>query len=60
MTRHRCLERERQTDREIKFEVTILVTFLINIFFLIFYVNIQPSSSKNKNGIFQHQNQTVN
>ena len=36
MTHSRCLEKERVG-------VTILATFLINIFFLVFYVNIQPS-----------------
>ena len=36
MMHNRCLEKERVG-------VTILATFLINIFFLVFYVNIQPS-----------------
>ena len=36
MMHSRCLEKERVG-------VTILATFLINIFFLVFYVNIQPS-----------------
>ena len=38
-----------------KVVATILATFPINVFFLIFHVNIQ-----NKNGIFQHKNQTIN
>ena len=37
--------RERQREKN-RVGETILATFLINIFFLIFYVNIQPSCSK--------------
>ena len=52
MTQDRCLERQRERDREREREngvgATILATFLINIFFLVFYVNIQPSCSKTK------------
>ena len=42
MTRDQCLERAKKC----KVRVIILATFLINIFFLIFYVNIQPSCFK--------------
>ena len=42
MTRDQCLERAKKC----KVGVIILATFLINIFFLIFYVNIQPSCFK--------------
>ena len=45
MTRNRCLEKERVG---VRVGVTVLATFLINIFFLVFYVNIQPSCSKTK------------
>ena len=54
MTRNRCLERERERDRDrdrergVRVGVTILATFLINIFFLVFYVNIQPSCPKTR------------
>ena len=41
LTGNRCLEKERVG-------VTILATFLINIFFLVFYVNIQPSCPKTR------------
>ena len=41
MADNRCLERKRVG-------ATILATFLINIFFLVFYVNIQPSCSKTR------------
>ena len=40
-----CLEKERVGVRE---GVTILATFLINTFFLVFYVNIQPSCPKTR------------
>ena len=43
MTDDRCLERERKREG-----LTILATFLINIFFLVFYINIQPSCSKTR------------
>ena len=42
MTRNRCLQRHRQTDRQRQ------ATFLISIFFLVFYVNIQPSCPKTR------------
>ena len=45
MTRNRCLEKERVG---VRVGVTILATFLINIFFLLFYVNIQPSCPKTR------------
>ena len=41
MTGNPCLEKERVG-------VTILATFLINIFFLVFYLNIQPSCPKTR------------
>ena len=41
MMANQCLEKERVG-------VTILATFLINIFFLVFYVNIQPSCPKTR------------
>ena len=43
-------EREREREREKKNGVgaTILGTFLVNIFFLVFYVNIQPSFSETR------------
>ena len=45
MTGNRCLEKERVG---VRVGVTILATFLINIFFLVFYVNIQPSCPKTR------------
>ena len=45
MTGNRCLEKERIG---VRVGVTILATFLINIFFLVFYVNIQPSCPKTR------------
>ena len=45
MMGNRCLEKERVGVRVV---VTILATFLINIFFLVFYVNIQPSCPKTR------------
>ena len=45
MTRNRCLEKERVG---VRVGVTVLATFLINIFFLVFYVNIQPSCPKTR------------
>ena len=38
---HNHVEREKS-----RVGVAVLATFLINIFFLIFYINIQPSCSK--------------
>ena len=49
MTHQRCLERERERKQG---RATILATFLINIFFLVFYVNNQPSCSKIRMGHF--------
>ena len=54
MTQDRCLERDRERKNSVGSR--ILVTFLINVFFLVFYVNIQPSCSKINNGIFEHEN----
>ena len=45
MTGNPCLEKERVG---VRVGVTILATFLINIFFLVFYVNIQPSCPKTR------------
>ena len=45
MTGNPCLEKERIG---VRVGVTILATFLINIFFLVFYVNIQPSCPKTR------------
>ena len=50
MTHDRYLERER--ERENRVGATVLATFLINIFFLVFYVNIQPSFSKTRTECF--------
>ena len=40
MMYNRCLEKERVG---VRVGVTILATFLINIFFLVLYLNVQPS-----------------
>ena len=45
MTGNQCLEKE---GVGVRVGVTILATFLINIFFLVFYVNIQPSCPKTR------------
>ena len=42
MMHDRCLEREKESDKQGR------LTLLINIFFLVFYVNIQTSCSKTK------------
>ena len=42
MMHNQCLEKEKKN----MVEAMILAIFLINIFFLVFYVNIQPSCSK--------------
>ena len=42
MTQNKYLEREKKN----RVKATILASFLINIFFLVFYVNIEPSCSK--------------
>ena len=44
MTHNQCLDRKKKN----RIGATILATFLINIFFLVFYVNIQPSFSKTR------------
>ena len=43
----RSMFRERGREKN-RAGATILATFLINIFFLVFYVNIQPSCSKTR------------
>ena len=64
MTRNRCLQRERerererdrdretdrqtQTDRQTERQTERQATFLISSFFLVFYVNIQPSCPKTR------------
>ena len=51
------LDHTRQTEKKKKKNrvgAVIFVTFLINIFFLVFYVNIQPSW--NNNGIMEYFN----
>ena len=45
MTHNRYLEKERIL---VRVGVTILATFLINTFFLVCYVNIQPSCPKTR------------
>ena len=45
MVQDQCLKRERKKN---KVGTMILAIFLINIFFLVFYVNIQPSCSKTR------------
>ena len=45
MMQDQCLKRERKKN---KVGAMILAIFLINIFFLVFYVNIQPSCSKTR------------
>ena len=45
MMGNQCLEKKRIG---VRVGVTILATFLINIFFLVFYVNIQPSCPKTR------------
>ena len=42
MMHNQCLKKEKKN----MVEAMILAIFLINIFFLVFYVNIQPSCSK--------------
>ena len=58
MTRNRCLQRERDRDRDRDRETDRQTqtdrqterqaTFLISSFFLVFYVNIQPSCPKTR------------
>ena len=48
MMHDRCLERKKERKKKNRVGTTVLATFLMNIFFLVFYVNIQPSFSKTR------------
>ena len=48
MTRNRCLQRERERQRQTDRQTERQATFLISSFFLVFYVNIQPSCPKTR------------
>ena len=52
MTVNQCLEKERVG---VRVGVTILANFLINIFFLVFYINIQPSRPKTRMEYFNRK-----
>ena len=53
MTHNQYFEKEREKKNNNKVGTMILATFLINIFFLVFYVNIQPSCSKTRMEYFK-------